>query len=78
MTGGIKHEQEEFKTPKVITIVDALKHIFALSKTANGEATSTRTLSRIHFHCLHFHIVAQRRYVVLMISILLSYDRTSY
>lgn len=63
---GKKYAQTAFKDPKVRTVVDAIKHLFRRvererSEVLHSGSTSgvvSRQISRVHFHCLQFHIVA--------------------
>eukprot|EP00026_Physarum_polycephalum_P008463 Phypoly_transcript_08549.p1 GENE.Phypoly_transcript_08549~~Phypoly_transcript_08549.p1 ORF type:complete len:475 (+),score=54.57 Phypoly_transcript_08549:67-1491(+) len=60
VTGGKDHDSDAFKSPQVSTVVSAIKHLFALAD-AHAHAGSPRTLTRVHFHCLHFHLIVQRQ-----------------
>jgi len=62
-TEGSDYTVNDFKSPQVITAVDAIKRIFRIKgQKPNLKDTSyLRNLSRVHFHCLHFHLVVQRK-----------------
>lgn len=49
--------QKEFRDPTLAKTLEALAKVFSAS--ASG-ATKTRSISRIHFHSLKFHIIAQK------------------
>src|SRR5690606_14676070 len=49
-----------FKDPTVRTIIESIKHLFNFVDSLEEEKGQA-TLSRVHFHCLTFHLIAQRR-----------------
>jgi len=55
--GGKQFTASDFSNPKVTTVVSSLQYI--ISQTVPYEK-NTRQLSRIHFHCLPFHLIVQR------------------
>jgi len=60
VTGGKQHDVDAFKAPKVSTVADAIKHLFSLA-LSHSHSASPRALTRVHFHCLHFHLIAQKQ-----------------
>eukprot|EP01132_Coremiostelium_polycephalum_P008378 gene8378-10292_t len=52
-TGGSNLKMSSFRDPDVNTVVTAINHLFDL-------ITHKRQLTRIHFHCLSFHLIAVR------------------
>eukprot|EP01112_Ceratiomyxa_fruticulosa_P018523 TRINITY_DN5932_c0_g1_i4.p1 TRINITY_DN5932_c0_g1~~TRINITY_DN5932_c0_g1_i4.p1 ORF type:complete len:501 (+),score=67.22 TRINITY_DN5932_c0_g1_i4:216-1718(+) len=55
--GGQQFTALDFSSPKISTVVSSLQYI--ISKTIPDDKSS-RQLSRIHFHCLTFHLIVQR------------------
>lgn len=60
VTGGKEFDVEAFKSPQVYPVVQAITHLFSLA-SQHRQSTSTRSLSRVHFHCLHFHLIVQKK-----------------
>jgi len=56
----LNETRESFKDPKVRTVIDVLKIIFQFAEQQRP-VKSDRGLSRIHFHCLTFHLIMQRK-----------------
>lgn len=50
--------QKEFRDPTIATTVKALTAVF--NSAAKLRKNSERKISRIHFHSLKFHIIAQK------------------
>ncbi|EGC31620.1 hypothetical protein DICPUDRAFT_50094 [Dictyostelium purpureum] len=74
-TGGKKFTLDDFKEPTVNTAVEAIIHIFDISFSNQDKTDSDilgdfgiptmskqRSLTRIHFHYLSFHIVSTKAY----------------
>lgn len=51
--------QNSFKNPQIKTIINSIKFIFQKMKNFS-HIEKTRQLSRIHFHCLTFHLIAEK------------------
>ena len=58
--GGKELKIEAFHSPSVVTIEKALFYVFEFLHLFKNDPAHThqRKLSRIHFHCLEFHIIA--------------------
>ncbi len=48
---------DDFKTPNVETVLQALKFVFDRTRPDEAAGDDIRPLRRIHFHCLHFHVL---------------------
>mmetsp|Transcript_23440 Transcript_23440/g.32756 ORF Transcript_23440/g.32756 Transcript_23440/m.32756 type:complete len:487 (-) Transcript_23440:1027-2487(-) len=54
--GGNKYQASDFKDPKVETVLEAIQMIFHHAHKAQLQG---RSLKRVHFHCLAFHLIVQ-------------------
>jgi ADP-dependent glucokinase len=54
--GGTEFDRENFKDPLVSTVVSALQFVY---REIEKIPTFSRKLTRIHFHCLTFHMIIQ-------------------
>eukprot|EP01097_Dermamoeba_algensis_P008351 TRINITY_DN5539_c0_g1_i2.p1 TRINITY_DN5539_c0_g1~~TRINITY_DN5539_c0_g1_i2.p1 ORF type:complete len:498 (-),score=120.56 TRINITY_DN5539_c0_g1_i2:150-1487(-) len=58
---GTAHKKEEFVSPTVETVADAVVHVFNQVTTISMDGIGQRGMNRMHFHSLHFHLIAQRK-----------------
>lgn len=57
--GENKYSRDHFKEPNLSTVFHTIKKMF-LFVQKNSSPDLSRTLSRIHFHCLAYHVIAQK------------------
>ena len=53
--GGSNYSINQFKEPSIRTVIDTIRFVLLKLDTKNV----TRYLTRVHFHCLHFHVIVE-------------------
>lgn len=59
--GGAQYNRNDFKDPTPRAVIDAIKYILETLYSIEPDNT-IHHLTRVHFHCLHFHLIVHQKH----------------